>query len=747
MRLITLLVLSSLATNLWANEPTIKNQCEIITPFIASKDLPEINLINDSVSIMSDHATIQYPSVLDYHGNVTFQQNKKFIRADKARYDESTNLFSASGNLHFQDQNLTLVSDSLTTLLSGEKTQLTTNKYWFNNSMIHGQSDSFDVVSGRYLSLKNASFTTCPGDTPDWALSAEEINIDTTRAWATISNATLEVFEVPVFYFPYLTLPISDKRSSGFLYPSIGSSSDNGLEISTPYYWNIAPNYDMTITPRIMTKRGLQLNTELRYLDKGQQGLANIEYLHNDRTINEKRYLFYWQHTGKFNENWRIATDFTQVSDDNYFNDIGSDYGNSTDNQLIKSIDLGYYTDDWWLNMRIQDIQVLGQQTDPYVLLPQISFHSYHNTLGDYFEYDLFSELSHFQRNNGIEEKTSRLHAEPTLRLPLSFSSFNVTSEFKLMQTWYQQDSGDNESSISRTLPQFKLYADVDFERSIKSSPGFTQTLTPKIQYLYVPYENQQDIGIYDTALLRDDYTGLFRERRFSGLDRIVDTNQVTLGMTTTIRNKDNLPQFTASIGQTFYLERSRTFEEQNDTNTDEIFPDRSSLAGELSYIINERWKLNHAMQLNEQQNSVTQSKSTLDYQLSQSKLVQLNHRYVKDINDDKINQLGISTVWPINHDWTFVSNFYRDMNLNRTIETFAGLQYESCCWAIRFQAYRQLQAQYIDGSDNITTEEFDSGFSFSFQIKGLGANSPINASDMLNNGLFSYRRPYYLKN
>lgn len=745
MRLITLLILSSLATNLWAKEQTIASQCEIITPFIVSKDLPKINLINDRVSIMSDHATIQYPSLLDYKGNVIFQQNEKFIRADQARYDEVTNIFSASGNLHFQDQHLTLVSDGLTTSLSGKKTQLTTNKYWFNNSMIHGQSDSFDVTDGRYLSLKNALFTTCPNDTPDWALKAEEINIDTTLAWATISNATLEIFEVPVFYFPYLTLPISDKRSSGFLYPSIGSSSKNGLEISTPYYWNIAPNYDMTITPIIKTERGLQLNTEFRYLDNGQEGLVNVEYLHNDRSIDEKRYLLYWQHTGQFNENWRIATDFTQVSDDNYFNDIGSDYGNSTDNQLIKSIDLGYYTDDWWLNMRIQDIQVLGQQTDPYVLLPQISFHSYHNTLGDYFEYDLFSELSHFQRNNGTEEKTSRLHAEPTLRLPLNFSSFNVTSEVKLMQTWYQQDSGENEESISRTLPQFKLYADVDFERPLKFTPGFTQTLTPKVQYLYVPYEDQQDIGIYDTALLRDDYSGLFRERRFSGLDRIVDTNQVTLGMTTTIKDENNRPKFTASIGQTFFLERSKLFEEQGDS--DEIFPDRSSLAGELSYSINNQWELNHAMQLNEQQSSVTQSKSTLDYRLNSSKLIQLNHRYVKDINDDKINQLGMSGVWPINQDWTFVGNYYRDINLNRTIETFAGLQYESCCWSVRFQAYRQLQAQYVEGSDNITTEEFETGFSFSFQIKGLGADKSINASDMLNSGLFSYRRPYYLKN
>ena len=746
MRLITLLLFSSFSASSWANVSPLAKQCRINTPYIAPSELPQLQLSGDKVSVNADKANIQYPDILNYLGNVTFTQNQKFIRADQARYDQTANIFSATGNLHFQDDQLTLTSESLTTSLNGKNTELAKTKYWFNNSMIHGSSGSFRVEDGRFLILDDALFTTCPDDTPDWALRAKEIKIDSSEAWATIRRATLEVFEVPVFYFPYLTLPISDKRSSGFLYPSIGSNSRNGLEISTPYYWNIAPNYDMTITPRLMSERGVQLINEFRYLSNGQTGLLNLEYLHHDRSADDKRYLTHWQHNGSIAKNWRIASTFTHVSDDNYFNDIGSQYGSKTDNQLTKNIELAYYSDDWWLNMRAQDIQVLGAQTKPYQLMPQLAFHSYNNALGSKFKFDIFSELSHFRQRDNNQSKASRLHIEPTLRLPINLSAINFITEAKLMQTWYKQDDGIESQSISRTLPQFRFYGDVNFERQLKLVPNHTQTLTPKIQYLYVPFESQKEIGLYDTALLRDDYAGLFRTRRFSGLDRIIDTEQLTFGVTTELKDENNQPYFKGSIGQTFYLRQSEMAIEEGNAATN--LPDRSALAGEFSYTLNKQWQISHAMQLNDKQDTITQSKTSVDYHVSASKLVQLSHRFVKQINDSKISQLGLQTVWPINNEWTFVGNYYRDINLNRTIEAFAGLQYESCCWSIRVQAYRQLQAQFSDNTNSFTiaNEEFDNGIAFNFEIKGLGSPSSKDASDMFSNGLFTYRKPYYLK-
>ena len=201
-----------------------------------------------------------------------------------------------------------------------------------------------------------------------------------------------------------------------------------------------------------MSERGVQLINEFRYLSTGQTGLLNLEYLHHDRSADDKRYLAHWQHNGSIADNWRIASTFTHVSDDNYFNDIGSKYGAKTDNQLTKNIELAYYSDDWWLNMRVQDIQVLGSQAKPYQLMPQLSFHSYNNELGNKFKFDVFSELSHFRQRDNNLSKASRLHIEPTLRLPINLSAINFITEAKLMQTWYEQDNGLASQSISQNV-------------------------------------------------------------------------------------------------------------------------------------------------------------------------------------------------------------------------------------------------------------------------------------------------------
>jgi len=737
---------------LFVSQVTLSNEippisaCSVNSPRVVQSQLSEFKSDNpQQVFVKADSAQINYPNKALFNGNVNFRQGDTLIKADRAKYSEVDNIFSATGNLFYQDERLTLKSNSLSTSLDGKNTELLDTQYWLNGMAVHGLAKSFTVEDGRFLILSDALFTTCPGETPDWSLNAKEIRIDSEKDWATVRQATLEIFEVPVFYFPYLTLPVSDKRSSGFLYPTIGSNSNNGLEVSTPYYWNISPQYDLTFTPRTMTERGIQLANEFRYLVDKQQGQFNLEYLHSDRAYdNEARYLFYWNHGGSINENWRVSSDFTHVSDDNYFVDIGSDLANKTDNQLIKNIELSYYQTDWWLNFKVQDIQVLGETTSAYRLLPQISLHSYQNTINQYFEYDLYSEFSAFENPDDSFDKANRLHIEPTLRMPLNYSSGSLTGEVSLMQTWYQQsDQQQQNQDISRSLAQFRLHGILNLERDF--SQEMVQTLEPQIQYLKVPYEKQSHINLYDTALLRDDYHGLFRARRFSGLDRIADTDQITFGMTTRLKNHGNQELLKLSIGQTFYFRDSKMSLLEGESSTE--LKSRSALAGELDFTFNERWYVSQAIQLNQNQSQVTQSKSSIDYRYSDNKIVQLSHRYVKEINDGKINQLGIQTIWPINHEWTFVGNYYRDINLNRTIESFVGLQYESCCWAIRVEAYRQLQAQYSEDLSQTAQQSFDTGINFNFQIRGLGASGKQQAQDMLNQGLFSYRRPYYLKN
>ena len=750
MRFFIFTVLALLVNFSYAQEAP--HQCQINSPRLSNNQLPSLESMVDQeqLFILSDHTKINYPGHLTYWGQVEFSQKDTYIKAQRAEINRKTNVLTASGNLHFQDSMITLSSDSITSSLDGLNTELINTKYWFNGMMIHGQADSFRVENGSNLILDNAIFTTCPDDQPDWLLHAKRINIDTEKEWAVIHQATLRLFDIPVFYFPYLTLPISEKRATGFLYPNIGSSSRNGIDISTPFYWNIAPEYDLTLTPRLMTNRGIQLISEFGYLVDQQQGLLNVEYLGSDKAYNDQeRYLVYWQHAGKINDNWRISTDFTLVSDDNYFNDIGSKFANKTDNQLTKVAELSYFEDNWWVNIKVQDIDVLGTQSSPYQLMPQLSFHSYQNPINQYVEYDLFSEFSYFTNSEITSNEAFRTHIEPTLRIPLNYAAGHITTELSLLQTWYQQDDKINNTSdtISRTLPKFRIHASINLERNAHFfGQDYLQTLEPQLQFLYVPYEDQSQIKLYDTAALRDDYHGLFRSRRFSGLDRIADANEITLGITNRFRNSESQETLKVSIGQTFYLTDSKT---QLDELSQSLATGRSALAGEVDFKASEHWFVSAAVQLNDQADSIIQSKTTLDYRLDSDKLIQLSHRFVKDISNNQIDQLGLQGVWPINNEWTFIGNYYRDINLHRTIESFVGLQYESCCWAVRLQAYRQLNVNYglNEFTNYLAPEEFDSGISFSFQIKGLGSTTKLNAKAMLNDGLFSYRRPYYLKN
>ena len=728
-------------------------QCLINSPRLTTPQLPTLDQLisDDQLVIISDHTEINYPGHLKYWGNIDFIQNNTFIHAQRAEINRQENSFTASGNLHFQDKIMTLNSDSLTGTLDGKNTELINTKYWFNGMSIHGQADSFKMADGKTLVLRNALFTTCPTDQPDWALRAKKITIDTENEWAIVRRATFELFDIPVFYFPYLTLPISDKRATGFLYPNIGTNSRNGADISVPFYWNIAPEYDLTLTPRIMTNRGFQLGAKFRYLVDQQQGLLNVEYLGSDKASNsEKRYLLYWQHQGKINKNWRISTDVIHASDDNYFNDIGSEFTNKTDNQLIKTAELGYYQDSWWLNLKIQDIKVLGAQENPYQLMPQLSFHSYQNQINPFVEYDLFSEFSYFANNKTVNNEALRLHVEPTLRVPLNYATGSLVTELSLLQTWYQQTeiSTNTTKNISRTLPQFRINASINFERDATLfNQQYLQTFEPQFQYLYVAKKDQSEIKLYDTAKLRDDYHGLFRARRFSGLDRIADANQITLGITNRFRNSDNQETFKLSVGQTYYLTKNTTM--LDGTVNEDGSVASSALAGEIDFQPLKHWYFSGAIQFEQSSHAISQAKTTIDYRLNSDKLIQFSHRYIDKINTTKIDQLGLQGVWPINQDWTFVGNYYRDINLHRTIESFIGLQYESCCWAITLQAYRQLNTIYENSTTQPTSAqaEFDNGFKFNFKIKGLGASSKLSAKEMLDDGLFSYRRPYYLKN
>ncbi|MDR6963736.1 LPS assembly protein LptD [Shewanella putrefaciens] len=742
---------------------TTASQCVIEPPVprieshtegMSAAELNKIRIISDSSNAEMNKQAI-------FSGNVVFSQGDRHIAADEAILNQETQQFDANGNLVFQDSNFTVTAESLQAQMRSNRATLEGAKYWLHGQQVNGDAEKLQITINNNLILTNTNFTTCPPDNVSWLLEAEKIKINSEEEWGEIWNAKVRIAGVPVFYIPYMTIPVSDKRKSGFLYPSFSTSTTSGFEVSAPYYWNIAPEYDLTFTPNYMSNRGIFIKTEFRYLaGDAQNGRLNLEYLGNDQLLSSRpnRYLYNWQHQGAIDKHWRVMSNFTEVSDNNYFNDLKSDVNRATDNQLSRIGEVSYFENNWDLSTRVQDIKVLGEEEKPYQVMPQVNFNFRAADFWSNLDFGFNSELTNFAHQDNDVNTATRLHMAPSITLPIHGPSGSLTSQVKLMQTNYWQTNLDPnknlDDSVNRTIPQVRINGQINFERFTELfEQNYRQTLEPQFQYLYVGYEDQRNIGIYDTAQLQDDYYGLFRDRRFSGLDRIADANQMTLGVTTRLFDDHNQEVTKFSLGQIFYLEDSKLGHE------DSIFEQNqatSILAAELDTRLTQDWYLGAAIQYDTNTSDNKKTEATLDFRPEANKLLQLSYRYVPDLlnsntNDlANISQAGVRAAWPINDSLYFVGNWYYDLNENRSVETYTGFQYESCCYALRLSYHYRIKTNYDDniGSSAIDSRElFESGVYFNVIIKGLGGSGPLGVTDMLNDGLFNYRKPLYLRN
>ena len=547
-------------------------------------------------------------------------------------------------------------------------------------------------------------------------------------------------------------MPISDERQSGMLYPKISTSNSSGLEVEIPYYVNISENMDATITPRYMSDRGTQLITEFRYLEGLQSGQLDIEYLNKDKKLNnndDSRYLARIQHIGTFSERFRAHVDYTTISDDNYLVDLGSSQFNSNDAYLYQIGELAYFAENWQTTLKLQDFELLGNHQQSYKTLPQIEARR-QQTFDDFDGiFDVYGEFSSFDTPDLTKPTAQRYHVEAGLLYPMVTPAWFLNSELKVLQTNYiQQNIGNNsllEKNINRTLPKIRLHGGVNFDRNIALfNSEYNQTLEPQLQYLYIPEKDQSNIGIYDTTLLQDDYNGLFRDRRFSGIDRIAQANQVSWGVTSRLLNAENNEMLRFSLGRIVYLNESNFDEANQDT-----LVDKSALAADIFLHLSRNWQFSSDIQYNTDLGVTNKSQTTLDYLFSNNQTIQLNHRYTRDVSGESLEQMSLAANVKIAQRWQLVGRFTQDLQGKRSIESYAGLEYSSCCWGIRFTYHRNINSKIEDDLNiNENRDAFDSSFNIQFVYNGINSNkSSDSVGDMLNSSIFGYKRPYFLNN
>ncbi|STW31666.1 outer membrane protein Imp [Klebsiella michiganensis] len=454
------------------------------------------------VTIDADHAKGNYPDNAVFTGNVDINQGNSRLQADEVQLHQQqaagqpqpVRTVDALGNVHYDDNQVILKGPKAWSNLNTKDTNVWQGDYQMVGRQGRGTADLMKQRGeNRYTILENGSFTSCLPGSDTWSVVGSEVIHDREEQVAEIWNARFKLGSVPIFYSPYLQLPVGDKRRSGFLIPNAKYSTKNGVEFYLPYYWNIAPNFDATLTPHYMSKRGgVMWENEFRYLTKAGTGLIEFDYLPSDKIYqddhsgdsNSRRWLFYWNHSGVVDQVWRFNADYTKVSDPDYFNDFSSKYGSSTDGYATQKLSAGYANQNFDATVSTKQFQVFNRDSsNAYSAEPQLDVNYYQNDVGP-FDTHLYGQAVHFVNSNSRMPEATRVHFEPTINLPLSNGWGSINTEAKLLATHYQQSNLDDynaangtdyKDSVNRVMPQFKVDGKMVFERDMQEN--YTQTL------------------------------------------------------------------------------------------------------------------------------------------------------------------------------------------------------------------------------------------------------------------------------
>ncbi|HHQ4506929.1 LPS assembly protein LptD [Aeromonas hydrophila] len=743
------------------------------------------------VEVDADRLEAKQGGTAVYQGDVKVRQGVRKFDSDYAELDQKSRDVIAIGNIYYNDGQITVTSDkTLKSNLDTKNSELEEGKYQVHGSPVRGSADRVTMTNNNQnITLEGAQYTTCPPGQEVWTLKAGSIDIDQTEVFGEAWNASLWLYDYPVFYFPYINFPIKDERKTGLLYPGYTQSSKNGMDITQPFYWNIAPNYDATITSRFMDRRGLMEQMQFRYMpDPAHVGSLYFENLANDKQYDETpslnqamsdghRYLLNANHTSLFADNaMRVSLDYTKVRDRdyNYFNDFSPKVGTQVENQLQQSLMAGYFQPNWNINTEVRTYQILlASAQQPHELMPRID-HNYYQQ-GSWYDLAWNTEITKFGYNNaqaiaqnqGGAYTGTRVYTAPTLTMPLiNEAGYYLDSQYKLMYTRYDQEVPDNmsqtfvknftaeggngvtldEGIITRTLPSFRLKGGMTFERNQNWFGGdANQTLEPEFQYLYVPYKNQDNIGVYDSTGMRQDYYSLFSDRRYAGLDRISDSNRVSIGLTSRVYDEAGDERIRLAVAQAFDFVAPRVKLYPSETLTTNT---RSPLSFEGDAKINEQWFAHAGAQYDVDQSRLSSANSAIEYR--REKLIsQLNHRFVRDANYDlenkgqvtDLNQIGLLLTTPLNDQWHLYGGYYQELNQSVKSDRKVGLKYDSCCWSINFNL------EWVNTPDNVTmrpTSERSLGIQF--EMKGLGSVGTGSKGTSLDTEALPYIRPFNLR-
>jgi LPS-assembly protein len=611
------------------------------------------------------------------------------LNADKATYDIIEDEIFATGNVRLKRWGDRYTGDELKLKMDTGKGYVVKPTYKLEANNAQGKGDRIDFEARDKALITQGTYSTCEGPDPDWYMRSSTISLDTGRDFGSARNAVIFFKGVPILGSPYMSFPLSHERKSGFLPPSIGTTNKGGLEILTPYYFNIAPNRDLTLYPRIISQRGFQLGADARYLGESYSGQTKVEGLLNDRLTKGNRWAISSTHNQKFDSGLTWAADINAASDDTYPSDFPSTITAASQRLLLRDTLLSYTGSFWTASMRASNYQVLQDPASPigrpYDRLPQLTFLAQRSNVNG-FDWSVNSEMTRFWHPEAL--RGERFVVNPRISYPTVKPGYFVTPALSLHATSYalHNQAPGLPSTLSRVLPTASLDSGLIFERdtSFLGKPA-VQTLEPRLFYVYTPYREQSTAKgwpNFDTGLADFNFSQIFSENRFSGHDLISDSNQLTAAVTSRFLEPTGAERMRLALAQRYYFNEQRVVASftggPNET--------RSDLLAAASVQVTPQFSFEANTQYSQSLRTVSRSLYGVRYAPGPKRI--LNLQYRKDLAS-ALDLIDISGQWPVADRWYAVGRVNYSRSERKIAESLLGMEYKADCWVFRVVAHR----------------------------------------------------------
>ncbi len=610
---------------------------------------------------------------------VVIRQGTREIRAQSATYDAAEKRFTVDGGVEYRSEKLRMKGGTGTWDADGSG-RFTGAEFELPLRPARGAAAELDMNSAGNLNLQEVSFTTCPAGNDDWFLRASSIDIDQQKQQGKGRNVRVELKGIPILYAPVISFPVGDARKTGFLFPSFGNSNKGGFELGLPYYLNLAPNQDMTLTPFLLARRGPGLNAEYRYLTGRSRGEFDTRFLPGDDLADRDRRLSRLRHRTDFSDRLRIDADLADASDSQYFEDFGLGPDSTSVTFLDREVHLSWLGRRWRVDGRLQDFQTIDRSVDPlsrpYSRLPQAAFSGLWPSAGDRLLSSVDAEATWFDRDAGTTGL--RVDLEPRLALDLRGPGYHFTPSAAWRYTAYRLSDlpPGADDSPDRQAPILSLDAGVEFERETGSRGQFVQTLEPRLRYTWIPFRDQDALPVFDTALPDLNLVQLFRTNRYVGADRLGDANELAAGLTTRLIRAGTGQQYlTATLGQRFYFEAPEVVLPGEVPETRQS----SNMIGEIDLTAWRDWSARVAMEWDRSRSNTVLGQASVQYRPRPDSVVNLGYRY----REARLEQYDASVAWRLSPAWQVFARQVYSTKDSKWIDRFAGFEYGGCCWRI----------------------------------------------------------------